>query len=73
MRVFVLAKPHARQERIEVIDKTHLKISVTEPPEDNRANHAIIGLLARHFTVPLANIYLKSGATSRNKIFEIVI
>lgn len=71
MKVFVKAKPGARESKIEKIDEAHFNISVKEPPINGRANAAIIKLISEFFNIPQANVRLLSGFASKNKIFEI--
>lgn len=44
-----------------------LKLKVGAPPTGNRANEAVIELLAREFDVKAAAVSITSGATSRQK------
>jgi uncharacterized protein (TIGR00251 family) len=44
-----------------------LKIAVTAPPEDGRANDAVCALVARALGLPRRNVQLAQGATSRQK------
>ena len=44
------------------------KIRVAEPPEDGRANDAVLRLLAETLDVPRASLDLVSGHSSRDKI-----
>jgi uncharacterized protein (TIGR00251 family) len=44
------------------------KVRVAEPPEDGRANEAVLRLLAETLDVPRANVSLVSGHSSRDKI-----
>ncbi len=44
-----------------------LRLAVTEPPEDGRANEAVIRLLARSLGVAPSACTLVSGAASRQK------
>ncbi|MFZ2970215.1 MAG: DUF167 domain-containing protein [Minisyncoccia bacterium] len=81
MRIFVKAKPLAREERIEKIDppaprlrragEEHFIICVKEPPRQGRANEAIREKLAIYFQVSVSQVILKSGFSSKNKMFEI--
>ncbi len=45
-----------------------LKVRVTAPPEDGKANEAVIKLLAEHFKVSKSSIDIVSGWTSRQKV-----
>jgi uncharacterized protein (TIGR00251 family) len=44
------------------------KIRVAEPPEDGRANEAVLDLLARTLDLPRSRFALVSGHSSREKI-----
>jgi len=44
---------------------------VTALPADGEANRAVIRLLAEHFGVAPSRIRIVSGATHRQKVFEI--
>ena len=70
MRIFVTAKPRARQARLEEIDSTHFIICVKEPPADGRANRAIIKALAEHLGLAPSRFTLVSGVSSKRKVFE---
>jgi len=48
-----------------------LRIRVTAPPVDGRANEAVIRLLARTFGLRVASITIAAGASSRLKRIEI--
>jgi uncharacterized protein YggU (UPF0235/DUF167 family) len=41
---------------------------VSEPPEDGRANEAVLRLLAKTLDVPRSSLEIVSGRTSREKI-----
>ena len=45
-----------------------LRVSVTAPPEDGRANDAVLALLREHFNLQRSQIALLSGLTNRNKV-----
>ena len=47
------------------------KVRVAEPPEDGRANEAVLRLLAETLDVPRANVSLVSGHASRDKIVSL--
>lgn len=65
------AKPDVYEEKVEQIDETHYRVSVTEPPVKGKANLAITKALASHFNVAPTRVSLVSGYSSRNKIFLI--
>lgn len=71
MRIFVKAKTRARQPKIEQIDASHFVVSVHEPPVDNKANFAILEMIANYFLVSLGQVSMVSGRDSTNKVIEI--
>jgi hypothetical protein len=44
-----------------------LKVAVTVPPEDGKANRAVIELLAKEWQMPKSAFSIASGATGRRK------
>jgi uncharacterized protein (TIGR00251 family) len=52
--------------------KRHLKARVSLPPEDGKANKALIALLAKSLEIPKSSIRIAAGETSRLKTIEIV-
>lgn len=45
-----------------------LKVSVTAPPEDGRANDAVLALLRDEYKLARSQLVLLSGHTNRNKV-----
>jgi len=50
---------------------TSLKIYVSAPAEDGRANKAVIKLLSEHFKIPKSKIKIIKGKKSREKIISV--
>ena len=48
-----------------------LKVAVTAPPEDGRANKALVELLAKELGLKRSQVILLSGQTGREKRFLI--
>ena len=48
-----------------------LMVYVTAPPDDGKANEAMISLLAKHYGVAPSRVTLVRGATNRNKLVRI--
>jgi uncharacterized protein len=48
-----------------------LKIRVAAPPTGNRANDAVIELVAREFALKKADVRVAAGATSRQKRLQL--
>lgn len=71
MRIFIKAKPAAKEEFIRKIDETHFVVSVGEPPRDGRANWAIERKIAEYFNLPPSRVNIVSGHRLRDKVFEI--
>lgn len=67
----VRAQPGARKNGLAGERGGALKLSVTAPPEDGRANDALVELLAEILHMKRSHIELLSGATSRDKRFLI--
>ena len=71
MKIFVKAKPKAKEARVEKIDDTHFVVSVKEPPTEGRANWGVERALGAYFGVPPSSVRIVSGHTSRDKVVEI--
>jgi uncharacterized protein (TIGR00251 family) len=69
--VAVRVQPAARRAglhgQVADVAGTRLKIAVTEPPEDGRANRAVCTTLAAALDVPAATVEIIQGAGSRQK------
>ncbi len=61
--------PRAKKVRIQNGDP--LRVYVNQPPEDGRANDAVIKLLAKHFDISKSQIKIIKGEKSREKIIQI--
>lgn len=71
MKIFVQAKPYAREEKVEQIDAQNFKVAVTEALIKGQANRAIEKALAGHFKVAPSAVRLVSGFSRKSKVFEI--
>lgn len=71
MRITVTVNTGARSERVERIDPLRLRVAVTEPPREGRANAAVVKAVARFFGVPPSAVHILHGARSRSKVLEI--
>ncbi|HSY35925.1 MAG TPA: DUF167 domain-containing protein [Acidobacteriaceae bacterium] len=67
----VRVHPGARRNAITGTHDGALKISLTTPPTDGRANAALIAFLAEMLNIPRARITLTTGATSRTKTLHL--
>lgn len=50
----------------------NLTVYLREKPVDGAANTALVKLLAKHFDVAKSCVIIRSGASSRHKIVEII-
>jgi len=48
-----------------------IKVSLTAPPIDGRANEACIEFFAKLLKVPRSSVTIASGASSRNKVIRV--
>lgn len=62
--------PRARKTGIER-DGATIKVAVSAPPEDGRANAAVAEALAHALGVAKSRLTLLRGATSRDKLFQL--
>jgi hypothetical protein len=72
LRLFVRLQPRARRTRIEGVvvepdGRAVLKVAVTAPPEDGKANAALIALLGKSWRLPKSAIAIVGGASERRK------
>ena len=68
-RIAVRASPNASADAILLPDDGEaLRVRVTAPPEDGRANEAILVLLAKAVGQPRSSLTLLRGETGREKL-----
>ena len=60
-------QPRASKNRIVGLHGENLKLAVTAPPADGKANKAVVKFLADFFSMPRKGITIKSGLQSRKK------
>ena len=72
MKIYVTAKPNARENKVEKHDDVHFTVSVQAAPVQGRANTAVIEALAAYFDIAKSHIIILRGQTSREKIVEIL-
>ncbi len=71
MRFVVHVVPNARAIRVEPQGDGSLRVAVTAPAHEGRANAALLAALADHFRVPRTGIRIVHGAAGRRKLVEI--
>lgn len=67
----VRAQPGARRAGVQGEQAGALKVAVTAPPEDGRANQALVDVLRKALGVKRSQLELIGGQTSRDKRFLI--
>ncbi|MEI7843928.1 MAG: DUF167 domain-containing protein [Gallionellaceae bacterium] len=60
-------QPGAKQTSVAGLHGEALKIRLTAPPVEGKANEALLRFIADQFGVPLRNVELKQGGQSRHK------
>ena len=71
MRLTVKVTPGAKHERVTRIDASQLRIAVTEPAREGRANAAVVRAVARFLDVPPSAVRVIHGMTRRTKVIDI--
>ncbi|MCC7549789.1 MAG: DUF167 domain-containing protein [Burkholderiales bacterium] len=64
-------QPNARSTEVAGLHGSALKIRVSAPPLDQRANDALIGFLADRLGVAPSRVRIARGAKSRSKTVEV--
>ena|SRR5437016_10790296 len=67
----VKVHPRARKNAITGIVGDALKLALTAPPVEGKANQSVIEFFAEVFEIPRASVTIASGETSRLKILRI--
>jgi uncharacterized protein (TIGR00251 family) len=67
----VKVHPRARENAITGELGDALKVSLTAPPIDGRANDACIEFFAKLLKVPRSSVTIASGQTGRNKVIRV--
>ncbi len=68
--ITVRVTPNARANKV-VMNNGVIKIGVTVPPEDGKANAAVIVHLSKALGVPKSRLTLVQGQKSRNKVYRL--
>jgi len=76
MKLNVRVIPNAKKNEVaediaDLFGVRKLKIKVNSPPEDGKANKAVIEVLAEYFNVRKSAVKITSGLTFRDKVIEI--
>lgn len=76
MRVAVRLSPRARADRIDGVARLAdgaavLRVSITAPPAEGRANEALLQLLAKEWRLPRRDLAIVRGLKSRIKLVHV--
>lgn len=67
----VRVQPRAKRNAVTKAADGSLKVYVTAPPEDGRANEAVVETIAEWLGVKRRQVEIIRGATSRNKVVRV--
>ena len=67
LRLLVRVAPRSGRNEIGAVHIGRLVVRVTAAPEDNKANEALIKLLAKTWRIPASSVKIVSGHTARDK------
>lgn len=65
--LLVRVQPRSAQDQINGVLNNRLKIKLTAPPVDGKANTQLVKYLARQFRIPASRVAVISGHTGQNK------
>lgn len=69
--VSVRVQPGAKRDAVVGLHAGAVKIALSAPPVDGRANEALIAFVAERVGLPRARVSLVAGASSRSKVLRI--
>jgi uncharacterized protein len=67
----IKVQPRAKKNVITSTLGDALKVSLTAPPVDGKANEACIDFFAKLLKVPRSSVTIAAGQTSRNKLIRV--
>jgi len=72
MKIKVIVKPNAKQEKVEKILEAEYRVFVKALPQKGKANEAVVKALASFFGVPKSAVQILTGFHSKRKMIEIL-
>ncbi|MFH2104718.1 MAG: DUF167 domain-containing protein [Parcubacteria group bacterium] len=63
---------NAKRGEVSDLGSGTLRVKLTTPPVDGKANKELIKVLAEHFGVKKRDVIIRAGLKSRNKVVEVV-
>jgi len=67
LHLFLRVQPKASKDEFAEVLDDRIKLRITAPPVDGKANKHLLKFLAKVFKVAKSKIIIKSGETGRNK------
>ncbi len=67
LHLFVRVQPKASRDEFADIQEDRIKVRITAPPVDGKANEHLIKFIAKTCGVAKSQVSIKSGETGRNK------
>ena len=71
MKYTIKVKTNAKENTVLEGQEGELRVLVKAPPQEGRANEAVIETLVAHFKVPKSSVAIVGGFKSKTKIVEI--
>lgn len=62
--------PRSSRNEVQEISPDQLKVKLTTPPIDGKANEALIEVLAKHYKIRKSSIRIVTGFQSKIKVVE---
>lgn len=72
VRVHLFIQPKSSKNEVVGPHNGEIKIKITAPPIDGRANEGLIEFLSDHFDIPKRNVLLVKGDTGRHKTIDLI-
>lgn len=70
--LYIYLQPNAAEDKIAGLFQNAIKIQITAPAVENKANKYLIAWLAKHCKVPKQNVNIENGLHNRYKLVRIV-
>jgi uncharacterized protein YggU (UPF0235/DUF167 family) len=72
MKIFIRARPNSSEIKIEKFGENRYLVFLKASAEDNEANIELLKVMGKYLGIPSTKIQIIAGATSKDKILEIV-
>jgi hypothetical protein len=71
MKYTIKVKTNAKENAVEELPGGELRVRVKAPPQEGRANEAVIETLAAHFNIPKSRVSIVRGFKSKTKTVRV--